>query len=256
MRAMSLPDLDIPLAAAVVDLALHEEGHPRYSELHILLMTLKEGSDVTVVDMADILVTALIGLIRRGPYRKVADVNCMIHAPISNLPALEERLRSLALRGDVQRVGAVRLLGHVRDLRAEMMLRRLALDASESVGIRVAALSSILQADSRKGIDVLKVLLSRPQEKVRVICRVFLPDGSEERVQGDGDSDFELLVRSCLPELSKIDDQASASLLAWLSHSPKVPVHLRRLAVEILCPDKASAEPEELDFIKIVCLLR
>jgi hypothetical protein len=256
MRAMSLPELDLPLAAAVVDVALLEEGHPRYAELHLLLEMMKEGSDVCVVDLEDVLVSTLIGMIKRGPQRRVADINRLIQSPASSVSDFEARLRSVTLRGDVQRVGAVRLLGHVRDLRAESMLRRLALDPTESIGIRMAALSSILRVDSRKGVSVLKVLLRRPNEKVRVICRIFLPDGYEEKVPSEDDSDCELLVRSCLSELSKLDSAALEALAAWLAISPAVPARLRRLVLEALRPDNSAAAPEELDFIKIVCLLR
>jgi hypothetical protein len=256
MRAMSLPNLAIPLAAAVVDGALNELKHPRYPELHLILEYLKESSDITLVDFGGALVSALIALVKRSPQRRIAEVRGLIATAKDSDEDIETKLRALALRGDVQRVGAVRLLGHIRDLRAEATLRQLALDATDSIAVRVAALSSMLRADSRKGALIIMELLGRSSDSFRVICRVFLPDGSEERVSSDEDGDFELLIRSCLPELCRMDRVTAESLAAWISGNSRISRNKRRLFLECLSENGTLAEPEDLDFIKVICLLR
>ena len=129
------------------------------------------------------------------------------------------------------------------------------LEVSESVSVRIAAISALKQADEKKCLTVLQELLSRPIRSTGVATRMVSTESSPAQLQMGLSEEPELLVRECLLQLGSMEGPQPRTVLVQLLHDRKMPLSVRQFAFDVIHAAGGGKVPN-FTILKIVSYMK
>lgn len=256
MQKLNHFSIDVPLAACIVDATLFHGKHPNYAEFSLLLSHLREDDATTIVDLSQKMVPVLLDIIRNWPQTMMHRLRANLDESSLDENTREQHLRAEISTADLRRISAVRILGLIREARAESALKEMALDICESISLRITALRALMQVDENKGLGVIEELLSRPSRRIGVASRMVFLEDPPVSFQTGAPEEPELLIRECIDQLGRTGGERARLLLLQVLQDRKVPLVLRQFAFDLIHDAGSGTREETYSVMKVVSYLK
>jgi hypothetical protein len=255
MQKFNNSGIDASLAALVVDAILAQKGYSDHDELRILISQLRDDDELCVLDFSRKLAPVLLEIISDTLPVLVQRVSAGLMNSASSETDQEELLRTEATMAELKRISAVRLLGMLRDLRAENSLCDLVLETTAALSSRIIALHALLAVNASKALQVLSEIFSRPTKPVGVVCRLIFADEVIVMTE-EQESEPELMIRQCLQLLRGMQGEQFKQLFIQVLQNRQCSLSLRQLAFNLLHASESSTFFETATLIKMASCLK